>query len=192
MAVGKMTELEAVNTMLTTIGDSPIASLASTGSAYVAIAQSTLNEVSRQVQADGWHFNTEYSYALALSVDGTIPVPSNTLRVDASQSHTDVNIVERGGLLYNLDDHTNIFTEAQYVDIVFGFDWDYLPQHFRQYIALRAARVFQARVLGDETIAKNITMAEREAKAALEDADAENGDVTMLNGSWSVYRVIAR
>ena len=193
MAVTRMTKLEAVNIMLGTIGESPIASLSSTGSAYVAIAQSVLDEVSRDVQAEGWHFNTQFKYELAADLDGKIAVPSNTLKVDSNQYHGHLDVTVRGAYLYNLEDHTDVFTENPvYVDIVFGFDFEDLHHNARRYIALKAARQFGARVLGDTEVYAFASEEESKAKAAFESTESLNNDLTMLNGSWDVYRVIER
>ena len=53
-----MTELEAVNVLLTTIGEQPINSFWNQ-TTDVTIARQVLNEVNREVQSQGWHFNTE-------------------------------------------------------------------------------------------------------------------------------------
>ena len=45
-----MTELEAVNVLLTTIGEAPVYSLSGKQTTDVAIAQQVLNEVNREVQ----------------------------------------------------------------------------------------------------------------------------------------------
>ena len=54
-----MTELEAVNILLTTIGEAPVNTLTGNQVTDVSIANQVLNEVSREVQSQGWHFNTE-------------------------------------------------------------------------------------------------------------------------------------
>ena len=58
-----MTELEAVNVLLTTIGEAPVL-INGKQTTDVAIAQQVLNEVNREVQSRGWHFNTEYNVEL--------------------------------------------------------------------------------------------------------------------------------
>ena len=51
-------KLEAVNQMLSTIGQSRISTLATAGEANDA--QKILEEVDRAVQSEGWHFNKFY------------------------------------------------------------------------------------------------------------------------------------
>ena len=55
------TKLDAVNTILSNIGQSPVVNLTS-GNPIVEMAELTLDEISRTVQSDGWVFNTEYGY----------------------------------------------------------------------------------------------------------------------------------
>ena len=53
------TELDAVNSVLMSVGESPVNTL-STQSPEVSIAQNTLRQIAREVLAEGWVFNTEY------------------------------------------------------------------------------------------------------------------------------------
>lgn len=72
------TELEAINSMLARTGQAPLTDLTSVTAADVSIAVSTLRDVSREVQLQGWRFNTEWgvivsptAYAFSWSEDGT-------------------------------------------------------------------------------------------------------------------------
>ena len=51
-------ELHAVNQILASVGQAPVTTLDQTNP-DVAIAYDTLTSVSREVQAEGWTFNTE-------------------------------------------------------------------------------------------------------------------------------------
>ena len=61
------TQLEAVNSMLGHIGEAPVDSIATPSSLPISAstALTILDEVSREVQSDGWHFNTEYDVTLS-------------------------------------------------------------------------------------------------------------------------------
>ena len=59
MTTAATTELESVNIMLAAIGESPVNTLTGTLPADVVMAQSTLTEVNKEVQSEGWSFNTE-------------------------------------------------------------------------------------------------------------------------------------
>ena len=87
----KMTELEAVNVMLTTIGEAPVNTLTGNQVTDVTIAQQVLNEVNREVQSQGWYFNTENGVTLTPDNNKHILPPADTARIDSR----DYNIVIR-------------------------------------------------------------------------------------------------
>ena len=62
----RTSELEAVNTILSTIGEAPLNTLSGSLPVDGTIAKNVLSEVSREVQSQGWHFNTHYKVTLSL------------------------------------------------------------------------------------------------------------------------------
>ena len=56
----RTTKIESVNTMLSTIGESPINTLTGTLPVDATLAINILDEVNREVQAQGWKFNSSY------------------------------------------------------------------------------------------------------------------------------------
>jgi len=63
MPVIASTEIDAINTMLTTIGESPVNSI-NASTADTRIAQLILQEVDRATQSKGWNWNTEKDVVL--------------------------------------------------------------------------------------------------------------------------------
>lgn len=185
-------ELEAVNTMLDAIGESPVSTLDVSGLVDVAKAKATLDEISREVQTKGWYFNTENQYTLPLAPDGTITLPSNFLRVDSASSETSVDAVQRGYRLYDRKGHTYVFQKSIKADVVILLPWEELPQSARQYILIRASRVFQARSLGSETEHRFSKDEEDTSLAILNAAEGEDGDYNMFTGSNSVAFILER
>ena len=59
-----MTELEAVNAMLLSIGQAPVNTLEVAGIKDVSFARLMLHNTNRQVQSRGWWFNRELGYEL--------------------------------------------------------------------------------------------------------------------------------
>ena len=101
----RTTELEAVNTILSTVGEAPLSSL--TGSLPVdgTMARNVLNEINREVQSQGWHFNTHYKATLSKDGSNKIPLASNVLRVELDPnkfSKLSYDIVQRNNYIYNL------------------------------------------------------------------------------------------
>jgi|TARA_B110000902_G_scaffold191889_1_gene217346 hypothetical protein len=182
-----MTELEAVNVLLTTIGEAPVNTLDGNQVTDVSIAKQVLNEVSREVQAQGWHFNTEQGVELSPNISGDIGIPADTARIDAQ----DFNTVIREDKLFNLTDRTFSFASKIKVDIVYYQDFSVLPQQAKKYITTRAARIFSDRLLNSESIHKMTSRDEQRALIDLKEFEGDTGDFNMMD-SYSVARVMNR
>lgn len=192
-AITPTTELEAVNLMLDVIGESPINSLSDGAVVDAVKAKAVLSEVSRAVQQKGWHFNTEKNYELVPTVfEKEIQLPPNCARVDTSGPDKGTDVVQRGNRLYDRINHTFAFTKSLRVDMVVLLPFDQLPETARYYIAVRAARVFQARTVGSEALYKFSAEDERLALVDLKRAEGLTGGHNMLTGSWSVAKILTR
>jgi hypothetical protein len=187
------TELEAINTILSVIGESPISSLSDISSvADAVVAQSTLSEVNRQVQTKGWHFNTEYDYVLAPSVSGEIVIPSNFIRVDTFGDDKETDVTQRGTRLYNRKEHSYTFTKSLKCEVVVLLPFEELPQAARHYVTIKAARVFQSRTVGSDALYQFTALDERDAMLDLKRAEGITGDYNILTGNPTVFRSLIR
>lgn len=192
-AVTPTTELEAVNLLLDVIGESPINSLSNSAVVDAVKAKATLSEISRAVQSKGWHFNTEKDYELVPTVfDNEIQLPANCLRVDSVGKDRLVDVVQRGSRLYDRRKHTFKFDKSLTVDLVVLLPFEELPEAARYYIAVRAARVFQARSVGSDTLYQFTAQDEQQALTDLKKAEGLTGDYNMFTGSWSVAKMLQR
>lgn len=185
-------ELDAVNTCLRAIGEAPVNSL-SGDILDVTTAQNVLTQVSHQIQEMGWHFNTETDYPLVPDNDGAITLAANIVRVDQDMVNDsgDYDLVQRGTTLYDRKNRTAVFTQTVKAEVVLLFPFEELPPVARRYITLKAARVFQASVIGSETLAGFTERDEFEARMAFEEAEGENADYTIFDSS-TVYRSVQR
>lgn len=186
------TQLDAVNTLLDCIGESPISSLEVSGLVDVAKAKALLADTSLAVQSSGWDFNTENSYPLPRNLAGEVPLPPNTLKVNTTEQFYDINVVQRGTKLYDKKNHSYTFDRDLIVDIVFFLDWDDLPQAARRYIVIRAARVFQGRELGSDAQFRFSESEEMQALVDFKDAEGSSSTYNMFSGSYSVANIIDR
>lgn len=187
------TELQAINIMLSVIGEAPVNSITGTTSVDVSTAKNLLDETSMSIQSQGWHFNTHENYkSLALDQNNKIPLPSNCVKVDASRDFRYINVTLRNGFLYDLEKHTDVFTSAPQVDIVLVQQFEQLPEYARQYITQKASRRFASRFLGDAQIVQLIGQDENEALMAFHQADSQEADVNMLEGDSNTYSIIHR
>lgn len=187
-----MTELDAVNKMLRACGEQPVNSLEATGVLEAEMARDCLQDASRDVQNEGWHFNTEQRVSLSPDRDGYIVLPANCLRVDTAGYDAGINVVQRGERLYDVVNHTFVFKTKLTVDMISFLDWQDLPQSARNYIAIVAARRFIAACPGSPTL-EAFTQADLlMARVALMDAEADTGDYNILTDSYPNRRAYDR
>ena len=174
-------KLEAVNSMLGHIGESPVNSISNTNALPVsaATAISALDEISRAVQSDGWQFNTEVNVSLSPAGDGTITLSEDILELDPID--TSIDVVQRGLSLFDRSNNTTVFTKDLKVNQTRLLDWDSLPEPARRYITLRASRVFQGRIVGSRELEALIARDEYKAYAALMDFDSGSSDRTIFD-----------
>jgi len=188
-------ELDAINIMLGTIGESPINSLdAATGVVDAVTARAILSEVSVQVQEEGWHFNTEYEFVLTPSLDTKeIYVPANAIEVDASTyDRNDIDVAIRGNRLYDRKNKTFQFQQDIKADLTILLEFNELPQAARHYITVRSARVFQQRVIGSDTLGSFSEKDEARALRSMRRYESKTADYNILTGNYSVMRTIDR
>ena len=192
MSLSPTTELEAVNTMLNTIGEAPVNTLVNMTSVDAITAQSILATVNRSVQAEGWFFNSEYGYPLVPDQDYNLPLPTNIMAVDSTSESADYEIVQRGARAYDRKNHTYTFTQTVKCDLILLLAFDEIPEAARNYIALRAARILQDRLLGSDSLHGMNREDEYQALTTLRLMESENADYNILTGNADVYRIIKR
>jgi len=190
MALVPTTKLEAVNACLSNIGEAPVASL--TGLQVDAqVASSIIDEVSREVQAHGWHWNSEV-HTLKPDINSEIKLPANTLRVDTVQDDIATDVIQRGMKLYDRKDNKYTFTKALKLALTVGLDFDDIPEAARRYITVRSIRLFQERVLGSDSLSKFNRSDEQQAWALLQHEEADTGDYNVITDSYSTYSTVGR
>ena len=185
------TKLEGTNVMLTAIGESPVNTITSSTTTDVSIAIQILDNVSREVQSVGWHFNTDTNYLLAKNSSNQIVLPTNCLRVDNSHKDADLDLVERGRKLWDRENHTYTITKDIRVNITWFLEFTELPETARRYITIRAARIFQDRMLASETLHAFHQVDELSALSALKEHEGDTRDHSIFD-NYSTYRVIDR
>lgn len=147
-ALAPMTELEAINDMLSLISESPVASLDEASRvADAQIAMQILRRENRTVQTHGWDWNTEENQTLSPDLDGNIIVPRNTIKIDPTDPSIDY--VMRGGKLWDRTNKTFNIGKKVTVTITFVHPFEDLPETARRYISMTAGRKFENRTIGD-------------------------------------------
>ena len=189
----RSTELEAVNTILSTIGEAPLNSLSGSLPVDGTMAKNVLSEISREVQSSGWHFNTHYKSTLTRDTNNNIPVATNVVRVELDpnlESKGDYDLVQRDGKLFNLAKNTDVFDkDFENVTQVLLLPFNEIPEQAKRYITIRSARVFHDRTLGANTLHKFSQEDEKQALSILRNAEARTGDYTIFDTPEQIYTI---
>ena len=186
-----MTELEAVNTLLSVIGESPVDKLADTSVNEItdaALARRTLTEVRRDVQAEGWSWNTQFGVKLTPNSDNKFDLTSNTLAITFyPDAYPARQYVQRGMLVYDrMKRKFDFGDEVEEITIseqVLNLDWDELPHQAQQYITIRSARLYADRYVNSNAIFVYTSGDEEYARAMLIRSEERHQDSNLLWGN---------
>ena len=177
--------LTSINILLQTINELPIEDEAGLQNSTTGqLAEMTIIEVKKAVLSEGWDFNTDKGYSFPIDINGYIPIPFNVLDIVA----TNGNIVMRDWKLYDRDKYTMEFEESVKCDVIWDMEFNALTHPMRHYITIRAARVFQARTIGDQLSYAYTKDDEDRAYAAAKASHVRTGKYNMLTSSFgSLY-----
>tara|TARA_A100000172_G_scaffold48990_1_gene30667 strand:- start:307 stop:924 length:618 start_codon:yes stop_codon:yes gene_type:complete len=183
----KLTKLAAVNIILSNIGQAPLTSL-TTSNPLSSLAEGMINEVSHSLQSEGWVFNTEQDYPFTPDINKFIEIPSNVLSLDSPEWSSIEPIIRKqagtsNSKLYDKRDHTYEFETIQYLKVIWYFDFEDLPEVFKQYITIRAANLFANRAVGSNEVVKYSEKEEEIARAAMLEYETQQGDYNIFNDS---------
>ena len=178
-------DLPAVNEILASVGQAPVNTLDQTNP-DVAIVYDTLLNVSREVQSEGWTFNTEEYYPMTPDANGEIVIPNNMLQIDLhDEKDNQYESVRRSGKLYEKINHTFDWTaltgwDTVRCDIVWFFDWIDLPRPIQDYIVAKAATVVSSRIVGDPQQYRMLQAKEIDNRAKAMEYECNQGDYTFF------------
>lgn len=190
----KTSELEAVNTILSTIGEAPVSTLTGVLPTEVSVANTILDEVNREVQSRGWHFNVELKYPLTRDSNNKIPLGTNIVRLElepTKYSKSTFDCVQRGEFLYNRIGRTNIFTKDLEATVVILLPFTDIPEQARRFITIRSARIFSDRMIGSSELRGFTAQDEIIALSNLKQAESATADHNIFN-NYDTARVIDR
>ncbi len=172
------------------VGESPVNTL-SVQSPEVAIAQKTLRQVCREVQAEGWVFNTETEYAITLDSNNHVIIPNNVLQIDVNhfKHANDFHVIKKNDSgvmkLYDLIEHRfnfeNLSEDKLYCDIIWMVPFEDIPQVFKDYVTARASRIANTRMVNDTKAAKLLVPEETMARALALEYETKQADYNIFN-----------
>lgn len=189
-------QLDAVNEMLAAVSQAPVNQLEATNP-EVALAFDTLTRVSREVQAEGWTFNTEYhvkqsrtNVTVAGVTQTRIAIPNDVIQIDLTNDHNnashnsvvrnDADCTPAGLYLYDRQLHTFNWDYDPDCDVRKLYDYIYLPKPIQDYILARAITLFSNRVIGDTNQYSILKGIEAEKKAVALEYECSQGDFTFF------------
>jgi hypothetical protein len=187
------TKLDAVNLMLASIGQSPVNTLSGTLPKDVNKAVVALDSALREVLTQGWSFNSDYDYEMSVDGTGRIAVPAAALQIDPTSGEDYVprydSAAPAGMYLYNRDNRSfSSFTGDMYVNIVWAFEFEQVPQHARQYVATKAARKFQQGIMASAVLHQFTRDDESEAYAAFRRVEKRQKKYNLNKYSVATHR----
>ena len=203
MSVEMTTELNAVNTMLSAIGEPPVTTLDGQTNADAAIAQNILLEINREVQTMGWHFNTQHDVEFQPDTEKRIVLPSNVVRIDidprvrsgasdmVSNTADNRDITQRGQKLFNRTKNTEEFDKSVKVTVIYLLPFTDLPEAVRRYVTIKAARVFQDRMVGSQKHHSFSRQDEIRALSLMKEFEMDTADYSIF-GNVDTLRIVDR
>ena len=158
------TKLQAVNTLLSIVGEAPLNSLTPPLTGDAALAERVLDEISTEIQGEGWSWNTMVYDSIPLDSNGHSTLPSNTLAVRFNPiSYPSQRFVLRGIKLfdriknsYDLRGSLGVALTGSTTDLVAQvveeLTWDDIPETGKRYVMIRAGRIFSNRAITSTSI----------------------------------------
>ena len=193
------TKLKAVNTLLSVIGEAPVNSLTPPLTGDVSLAETIIDEISTEVQGNGWSWNTRLYDAIPLDSNGHTTLGANTLAVRFNPlSYPSQRFVLRGTKLYDrvkstYDLRTSLSvaitgsTSDLIAQVVEELDWDDIPETGRRYIVIKAARVFANRAVTSSSIESYTAEDEEKALQLLKRTEDMAQNYNFISGPDDMY-----
>ena len=201
------TELSAVNSILGSIGQSPITTFKDSNGVIInnnpeiTFIYNILSETTKDILNEGWHFNTENHIKLSPDANGHITIPVNYLRYDLNDGQADrhMDLVKRNNRLYDLVNHTDVFDHDVELDVVYLYAFEDIPSVYQRYIIARSSTRAATQLVANSELVKLLQGQEGLARAALMEYECNQGDHSFLGWpknstyrSYQPYRALIR
>lgn len=183
-----VTQLRVVNDCLAIMGEAPLNTLAESH-AYKAAALGALDRLSGTVQSKGWWFNMETLTVTPNLDDNRVYLPADVGTV--LPSHANVNVVQRGRVLYNLDEGTDRFLPSfsAKVRLTRKLDIEDVPDSVADLIAAKVVLEFQNLYDGDQTKTRNLTELVNQLATIAVQEHVRNRRVNLIDTNERLSRV---
>ena len=200
------TELSAVNAILGSIGQSPIASI-DHDNPEISFIYNLLTEMNADVQNEGWTFNKEYHIKNSSKTGNKFHIDSDVVRVDGTdawdRTRDFVRRKDTDGIwkLYDRVNHTFEFPDDDYfyVNVVRLMKFEDIPTVFQRYIMYKASTKAAVQLVANPQLTQMLQQFELQARAACVEYDCNQGDHNYMGWpdesayqSYQPYRALRR
>lgn len=176
----RITQLEAINEILTLLGLTEVEDLSTPTRHDVLQASSTLDQEVTKLATVAQYFNFVREVMLNPAGDGTITLDANVYDVELRD--TDDQVTIRDGKLFNITDNTDqwVVGESYEADITYFIPFDELPEVVKTYVTARTARRLYLKLNGVTPQYQVLQMEEQQALTAMRRQQAGANDLNMF------------
>ena len=178
------TELSAVNSILGSIGQSPISQIDFTNP-EIKFVYNILKESNQDVQSEGWTFNLEYHIKNSdKTSDNKFIIPSDVMRIDMTdawdKTRDFVRRKDTDGIwkVYDRVDHTFEFPDDDYFyfNYVRLLNYEDIPAPFQRYIIYKACGRAAVQLVSNQQLQQMMQTFETQSRAACMEYECNQGD----------------
>ena len=182
------TELSAVNAILGSIGQSPVA-LLDYANPEISFIYNILKESNIDVQTEGWLFNIEYHIKETVNpTDNKVIIQSDVIRIDNTdawdKTRDFVRRKDSDGLwkLYDRVNHTFEFPDDDYfyVNKVRLLAFEDIPGPFQRYIIYKASGRAAVQLVSNPGLQRMLATFEGQSRAACLEYECQQGDHSFI------------
>jgi len=183
-----MLTLTVVNRMLATLGEAPLNALTDPHT-FRASCLAKLDNKDSTLQTKGWWFNRELLTLPPNVGDSKIYLPGDVINVMIPGR---LDIVQRGRVLYDTVNGTNLFTESVDAQIIRRIPFEDLPELVAEYIASDAVLEFQSDFDGDSNKRQLLAQTLKEAKLEFNAEATRQARYNVLESNTRLMRLKAK
>lgn len=184
-----MTLIDGINRMLRYLGELPVpddVAIDDLPEGHEAVmARTILLEVSKEEQENRWWFN-RFKQTYKPNANGYIAIGNNVIALEASNNRTRYLI--NGGDLYDVDNQTKIFTNPVDLKVLLDIRFEDLPDIFKTYVVLVAAKHLHVYLNGDETTQRELETKIQLQKLKVDKEDMKFSNYNLIKGSKLIDR----
>ncbi len=181
-------ELEALNLVLSAIGESAVNTLDDSSNADVANIRRLLNNYNRRTQTRGWTFNTEIAPLQPDLYSKRINFLGDWLSVLSPTGATVYR--NRGGYVYDINSRSDSFEQPITVELITLCPYNEMPEVFQQWIVAMTSRKFNMSFFGDDSLDSSLEQEESELQIACMEFELDYGNFNMIEGdAWVQGRI---